>query len=177
MRPFFFGFFFRKFSILVVLFVRRKFSIVVAHCAGENFRSWWWRSKSSPLQVSGAVTRLAVYRAAPHNLQRRGYYSVSNLQRRGYYSVSNIQPRENVGKVGTQFREKFRWSFVSRWKFRNSFLFWLKVWCSLWGQRDFLKVSGRLKFSRYRKIVGELPVMRPIFFEFFFENFRSWWYY
>ena len=59
--------------------------------SGENFRSWWWRSVSSPLQVSGAVTRLAVYRAAPHNLQRRGYYS-----------VSNIQARENVGKVGTQ---------------------------------------------------------------------------
>ena len=45
---------------------------MVAYCAGENFRSWWWRSVSSPLQVSGAVTRLAVYRAAPHTLQRRG---------------------------------------------------------------------------------------------------------
>ena len=37
----------------------------------DNFRSWWWRSVSSPLQVSGAVTRLAVYRAALHNSPAR----------------------------------------------------------------------------------------------------------
>ena len=46
--------------------IRRKFSIVVASRVGENFRSWWWRSVSSPLQVSGAVTRLTVDRAASH---------------------------------------------------------------------------------------------------------------
>ena len=69
----------------------------------ENFRSWWWRSVSSPLQVSGAVTRLAVYRAAPHNKPRR-----DNLQRRGYYSVSKNKPRTSSKKSSAQFREKFR---------------------------------------------------------------------
>ena len=52
--------------------IRRKFSIVVTSRAGENFRSRWWRSVSSPLQVSGAVTRLTVDRATSHSLQRRG---------------------------------------------------------------------------------------------------------
>ena len=69
---------------------RRKFSIVVAYCAGDSFRSWWWRSVSSPLQVSGAVTRLTVDRAAPHNLTCRGE---DTTLRRGYYSVSNITCR------------------------------------------------------------------------------------
>ena len=36
------------------------------------------RLVSSPLRVTGAVTRLTVYRAAPHNLQRRGSHSGSN---------------------------------------------------------------------------------------------------
>ena len=66
---------------------RRKFSIVVASRAGENFRSWWWRWVSSPLQVSGAVTRLTVDRAASHNTPSEGGHR--NLQRRGYYSVSS----------------------------------------------------------------------------------------
>ena len=44
----------------------RNFRSWWCYKSGENFRSWWWRSVSSPLQVSGAVTRLAVYRAAPH---------------------------------------------------------------------------------------------------------------
>ena len=37
---------------------------------GNNFCA----QESSPLQVSGAVTRLTVYRAALHKLQRRGFF-------------------------------------------------------------------------------------------------------
>ena len=141
--------------------------------SGENFRSWWWRSVSSPLQVSGAVTRLAVYRAAPHNLQRRGYYSGSNLQRRGYYSGSNIPSRTSAEKASAQFRRKFGQSFESRWNFHNSFSPWFQSSCSLGCQRGFLKVSGRLKFSRQVKSRNDGLLLRGRkFSDFFYKNFR-----
>ena len=39
----------------------------------RSFGNDYPAGESSPLQVSGAVTRLTVYRAATHNLQRRGF--------------------------------------------------------------------------------------------------------
>ena len=129
-------------------------------CLVGNFRSWWWRSVSSPLQVSGAVTRLAVYRALligrealpakfftssdyprceSSTLQVSGavtrltvYHAAPhNLQRRGYYSGSNIQPWTSPKNSSAQFTEKFRWRFESRWNFHNSFSLWFQSPCSL----------------------------------------------
>ena len=71
----------RKFKI--------KSEIVAEVCLGWND---CYARESSPLQVSGAVTRLAVYRAAPHN----------------------IPSRTSADKASAQFKRKFWWSLESR---------------------------------------------------------------